>query len=78
MAGNEKCVRCAYNLTWFGLWDSLFLAVFKDRISRLGVATTAGKVYLAQNATPGKYLDLLDTYLLLGDPALRIPLVSTR
>jgi len=32
MSGNEKCVRCAYNLTWFGLWDSLFLAAFKGVI----------------------------------------------
>lgn len=32
MGGNEKCVRCAYNLTWFGLFDSLFLALFKGVI----------------------------------------------
>lgn len=32
MEGNEKCVRCAYNLTWFGLFDSLFLALFKGVI----------------------------------------------
>jgi hypothetical protein len=52
----------------------LFLSVFQNHTRQLGVATTAGKVYLAQNATPGKFLDLLDTYVLLGDPALRIPL----
>jgi hypothetical protein len=56
----------------------LFLSVFQNHTRQLGVAATAGKVYLAQNATPGKYLDLLDTYLLLGDPALRIPLAVTR
>ncbi|MDQ1301474.1 MAG: hypothetical protein QG637_1396, partial [Chloroflexota bacterium] len=56
----------------------LFLSVFQNHTRQLGVATTAGKVYLAQNATPGKYLDLLDTYLLLGDPALRIPLAVTQ
>lgn len=51
-----------------------FLSVFHDRTARIGAATTAGKVYLVQNASPGKYLDLLDTYLLLGDPAVTIPL----
>jgi len=56
----------------------LFLSVFQDHTQQLGVAATAGKVYLVQNATPGKYLDLLDTYLLLGDPALRIPLAATQ
>jgi hypothetical protein len=56
----------------------LFLSVFQNHTRQLGVAATAGKVYLVQNATPGKYLDLLDTYLLLGDPALRIPLVVTQ
>ncbi len=54
----------------------LFLAVFQDRTRQLGAATTAGKVYLVQNAAPGKYLDLLDTYILLGDPALRVPLAN--
>ena len=54
----------------------LFLSVFHNRTQQLGVAATAGKVYLVQNATPGKYLDLLDTYLLLGDPALRVPLAD--
>jgi hypothetical protein len=56
----------------------LFLSVFQNHTQQLGVATTAGKVYLVQNATPGKYLDLLDTYVLLGDPALRIPLAVTQ
>jgi hypothetical protein len=55
----------------------LFLSVFQNHTSQLGAAATAGKVYLVQNATPGKYLDLLDTYLLLGDPALRIPLATS-
>ncbi|MBI4669155.1 MAG: cation diffusion facilitator family transporter [Elusimicrobia bacterium] len=36
MADNDKCVRCAYRLTWFGLWDSLFLALFKGVV---GVTT---------------------------------------
>ena len=36
MADNAKCVRCAYNLTWFGLCDSLVLALFKGVV---GVTT---------------------------------------
>jgi hypothetical protein len=50
----------------------LFLAVFHDGKS-LGSGATAAKLYLVANAPPGKYLDLIDTFLLLGDPALRVP-----
>jgi cation diffusion facilitator family transporter len=32
MADNAKCVRCAYTLTWVGLWDSLLLALFKGAV----------------------------------------------
>jgi hypothetical protein len=40
-------------------------------VSSLGLATTAGKQALWLN---GRNLDLLDTFDLLGDPALRINL----
>jgi len=51
-----------------------FLSVFHEGPDRrLGVSTTYGKLYLIANAPPGKYLDLIDTFLLLGDPALRLP-----
>jgi len=50
----------------------LFLGVFYDG-QALGSAATAAKLYLVANAPPGKYLDLVDTFLLLGDPALRVP-----
>jgi hypothetical protein len=51
----------------------LFLALLHDRLPTLGAATTAGKLYLAAYAAPGQYADLLDTFLLLGDSALRVP-----
>jgi uncharacterized repeat protein (TIGR01451 family) len=52
----------------------LFLAMFYDRTKELGAAATAGKLYLIAYGSPGAYLDLIDTFLLLGDPALRVPL----
>jgi hypothetical protein len=51
----------------------LFLSVFHDGADRLGTSTTAGKLYLIANAPSAKYLDLIDTFLLLGDPALLLP-----
>ncbi len=50
----------------------LFLGVFYDG-QTLGRAATAAKLYLVANAPPGQYLDLVDTFLLLGDPALQVP-----
>lgn len=50
----------------------LFLALFHDKVN-LGSAATQGKLYLVANAPPGKYLDLVDTFLLLGDPDLKVP-----
>ncbi len=44
-------------------------AVFADQVETLGEATLAGKLILAST---GQDLDLLDTYVLLGDPALRL------
>ena len=54
-----------------------FRAVYHNRaIQDMGAATTAGKLYLAANAPPGQYDDLLDTFLLLGDPALHLPIAQ--
>jgi hypothetical protein len=53
----------------------LFLSVFHDGQS-LGAGATSAKLYLAANAPPGAYEDLIDTFLLLGDPELRIPTES--
>jgi hypothetical protein len=47
-----------------------FQALFQDGLLTLGQATTAGKLNLLAS---GSNLDLLDTYLLFGDPALHIP-----
>jgi uncharacterized repeat protein (TIGR01451 family) len=46
-----------------------FEAVFRDGTRILGAATMTGKLRLAAS---GSNLDLLDTYLLFGDPALHI------
>jgi cation diffusion facilitator family transporter len=32
MIKKQKCTRCASRITWIGLWDSLFLAIFKGII----------------------------------------------
>ena len=48
----------------------LFDAIFKDHIVQLGPATTLSKLYLySQTAS---YRDLLETYMLFGDPATRL------
>ncbi|MGC9024504.1 MAG: C25 family cysteine peptidase, partial [Chloroflexia bacterium] len=54
--------------------EGFFQAVFRDDERRLGPATLAGKLRLWQ---AGSWQDLLDTYLLLGDPALEMPLLET-
>ncbi len=53
-----------------------FLSVFHGFGWRVGSAATAGKLYLAANAPSGSYFDLMDTFLLMGDPALRLPLAA--
>ncbi len=53
-----------------------FLSVFHGFGWRVGAAATAGKLYLAANAPSGSYFDLIDTFLLMGDPALKLPLAS--
>ena len=77
----ERGAIASYAPTGFGLSSGhdylergLFQALFHDHISVLGAATTASKYYLIDNAPPGKYLDLIDTFLLMGDPALHVPL----
>jgi hypothetical protein len=54
------------------LAKGLFLALFYDKV-RLGAAATQGKLYLVAQAPPGSYVDLVDTFLLLGDPGLKVP-----
>ena len=54
-----------------------FLSVFHGFGHELGAAATAGKLYLAANAPSQSYLDLIDTFLLMGDPALSLPVGAT-
>ncbi len=54
--------------------EGFLQAVFLDDGWQLGPATLAGKLRLWAAETD---LDLLDTYLLFGDPALEMPLLKT-
>jgi len=49
-----------------------FISVFHSGVRELGPATTFGKIYLYSESPAGKYDDLLDTFTLLGDPALKL------
>ncbi|MGB5051272.1 MAG: C25 family cysteine peptidase [Caldilineaceae bacterium] len=49
-----------------------FIAVFHIGVRELGPATWMGKAYLYANAPKNRYDDLLDTFTLLGDPALKL------
>jgi uncharacterized repeat protein (TIGR01451 family) len=51
----------------------LFKAIFADDIIQLGPATLQGKLYLYSRTS--WYNDQIDTYLLFGDPALRLNVV---
>jgi uncharacterized repeat protein (TIGR01451 family) len=53
------------------LQKGFFEALFYDGARRLGETAMAGKRYLLENSG-GSYLDLIETYGVLGDPALRI------
>ncbi len=52
------------------LQDGFYDAIFNRGVETVGDATNAGKENLYDNST--SYLDLLDTYMLFGDPALRV------
>jgi hypothetical protein len=56
------------------LAKGFFVALFYNNINSLGVITTIGKLYMKQSAPSKKYDDLLETFLLLGDPALKVRL----
>jgi len=47
-------------------------AVFHKDITEMGPATDYGKFYLVANGPARKYDDLLDTFMVIGDPALRV------
>jgi hypothetical protein len=48
----------------------LFQALFYHGMHEIGAAATQAKLYLYGNT--GEYRDLLDTYVLFGDPALQL------
>ncbi len=50
----------------------LYLALFHDYVDQLGPAVNQAKIYLY--AKTGGYLDLVETYMLFGDPAVRLPI----
>ena len=49
-----------------------FISVFYNGLNEMGVATNQGKLYLSTYAPAGKYDDLMNTFTLLGDPALHL------
>ncbi len=53
----------------------LYEALFYNGVSELGPATTLAKLKL-YSSTPG-YRELIDTYLLMGDPAMRLQVLKT-
>ena len=55
------------------LHREFFDAVFQDNTTELGQATKAGKLALDELGDP-YYVDLIDTFLLLGDPAMDLNL----
>jgi hypothetical protein len=51
-------------------------AVFRDGVHQLGPATDLGKLYLFEH-TGSDQRELIDTYVLFGDPALQMPIERT-
>lgn len=58
------------------LEKGIFLAWFHEGINRLGPSTDFAKRYLDTHAPPGEHRDLIDTFALLGDPALKVKTVE--
>ena len=54
--------------------NGFFDAVFKDGVQTLGWAAVAAKLDLFQS---GGHFDLIQTYTVFGDPALKIPVTYT-
>jgi hypothetical protein len=55
------------------LHTGFYDAVFRDHVYELGPATNLGKLNLYQHAG-GDHRELIDTYMVFGDPALRLPI----
>lgn len=56
------------------MWDAFYEAVFQKGITEIGPATDYAKLALYNSASPFK--DLLDSYILFGDPATALDLPS--
>ncbi|MBP7961501.1 MAG: hypothetical protein KA003_05985 [Caldilineaceae bacterium] len=54
------------------LEQSFFKNLFQNGITELGRLTVLAKQDLHEHDTTGRFEDLIDTYLLFGDPALRL------
>ena len=57
------------------LAQGLYRALFDDGATRLGQATTAAKLHLFSSSTG--FRDLIDTYMLFGDPATQLKVTPT-
>jgi hypothetical protein len=56
------------------LEQGLFRAIFAPFPTELGLATLRAKLYLNENTTG--FSDLIETYILFGDPATRLQVVE--
>jgi len=75
----EDGTIASWSATGFGvatghdlLNQGIFLALFQDGVGDLGTATTQAKEYLDAHQLAHQYDDLIETYILLGDPGLKI------
>ena len=55
MHSKDKCIKCAFRLSWIGIWDSAFLALFKGVIGILtgSRALTASALYSLHDVVSG-------------------------
>ncbi len=52
--------------------EGLAQAIFRDRVGQIGNAVDAARLYYFQNA--GAFFNVIDTFILFGDPALQLRL----
>ena len=57
------------------LFDGFYDYLFKDEGRILGEATLAAKLNLYKS---GSHSDLIHTYMIFGDPALRLPMPAQK
>ncbi len=54
-----------------------FISIFYNNLREIGAAANFGKLYLSIYSPAGKYDDLMETFSLLGDPALRLRTIDS-